>query len=53
MLPSLCREMVANPFVSRFPGHPVAAGRGGGGDSHLASLPLPGSIGTWIVAPLF
>jgi hypothetical protein len=53
MLPSLCLAMAANLFVSRSPGHPVAAGRGGGVDSHLASLPLPGSIGTRIVAPLF
>ena len=52
MLPSLCRVMAANPFVSRFPGVPEAAG-GGGRDSLLASIPLAGSIGTWIVAPLF
>ena len=52
MLPSLCLAMAANPFVSRFPGLPEAAGRGGA-DSHLASIPLAGSIGTWIVARLF
>ena len=53
MLPSLCRVMAANPFVSRFL-EPSGGGRpGGGGDSHLASMPLAGSIGTWIVAPLF
>jgi hypothetical protein len=51
MLPSLCRAMVANPSVSRLAGLPEAAA-GGGTDSHLASIPLAGSIGAWIVARL-
>ena len=54
MLPSLCRVMAAIPSVSRFL-EPLGGGPRGGAEAiaDLASMPLAGSIGTWIVAPLF
>ena len=58
MLPSLCRAMAAIEVrvalgTSRsFRERPETAG-GVSGDSHLASVPLAGSIGTWIVARLY
>jgi hypothetical protein len=49
MVPSLCRGSTAIPAVSRF-----RAGRGGGPEPiQPVYLPLAGSIGTRIVAPLF
>jgi hypothetical protein len=52
MLSSLCPVMAAILPVSRFRLIP-APGGSGGGDSHLASVPVAGSIGTQIVARLF
>jgi hypothetical protein len=48
MLSSLCRVMAAIPSVSCF----LAPGDQGGKDLLLVSVPVAGSIGTWIVARL-
>ena len=55
MLSSLCPVMAAILSVShfRFFPPPVRRPGRGGGDSVLASVPVAGSIGTWIVARLF